>query len=85
MELNDKEFIKYLKRKRDELLANLDKVEKEARELCSSNEGVKKHVSLAHKLNNAYLEGLKKKAPYNKYFVKDKISKANKAQKLTKK
>ena len=85
LELNDKEFIKYLKRKRDELLTNLDKVEKEARELCSSNEGVKKHVSLAHKLNNAYLEELKKKAPYNKYFVNDKSSKANKTQKIAKK
>lgn len=81
LELNDKDFINYLKRKRDELLANLDKVEKEAREFCSSNKEFRKYASSAHKLNNAYLEELKKKAPYNKYFVKDKAVKTNKGRK----
>ena len=81
LELNDKEFIDYLKRKRDELLANLDEVEKEARDFCSSNKEFRKYASSAHKLNNAYLEDLKKKAPYNKYFVKDKAVKTNKGRK----
>lgn len=81
LELNDKEFIDYLKRKRDELLANLDKVEKEARDFCSSNKEFRKYASSAHKLNNAYLEDLKKKAPYNKYFVGGKFCKAKKVQK----
>lgn len=81
LELNDKGFIEYLKRKRDELLANLDKVEKEAREFCSSNKEFRKYASSAYKLNNAYLEELKKKPPYNKYFVKDKAVKTNKARK----
>lgn len=81
LELSDKEFIDYLKRKRDELIANLDKVEKEARDFCSSNKEFRKYASSAHKLNNAYLEDLKKKAPYNKYFVKDKAVKTNKGRK----
>ena len=81
LELSDKEFIEYLKIKRDELLANLNKVEKEAREFCSSNKEFKNHVSLARKLNNAYLEDLKKTPPYDKYFVDGKLSKTNNIQK----
>lgn len=81
LELSDKEFIEYLKRKRDELLKNLDKIEKEVRDFCSSNKEFRKHVSLAHKLNNAYLEDLKKKSPYNKYFVDGKLSKTSRVQK----
>lgn len=76
LELSDKDFIEYLKRKRDELLINLDKVEKEVREFCSSNEEFRKYTALSLKLNNAYLEELKKKAPYNKFFVKGKAVKA---------
>jgi hypothetical protein len=81
LELSDKEFIEYLKRKRDELLKNLDKIEKEVKDFCSPNKEFRKYASLSHKLNNAYLEDLKKKAPYNKYFVKDKTVKTNKARK----